>query len=286
MNTEQQTEQQRIECAIDTALLNADLLREQVAELEAELSELRQRVCVPVEALEHEFPLLPDDGLDEVAHHCEWAIQQDRKRLHALIATHQQPAPTACTGKNCGSTDPNLHSADCFAEHEQAIAPTSARKAPPEDPLCGIEYRADGEANFYTLSAATGSWIARIQFNGQFYPHEQERILSAMLGDRNVRYGDGYYDGYWSARKESAAAQDVAGLPFVRKILEKLERFRECAEDDEGVDIGRHWLDVLTRLGLLNRVQRSPARWEMTAQADDALETAHQQREEQPHDSE
>jgi len=100
-----------------------------------------------------------------------------------------------------------------------------------------------------------------------------------MLGDRNVRYGDGYYDGFWAASKNSAAAQDVAGLPFVRKILEKLERFRECAEDDEGVDIGRHWLDVLTRLGLLNRVQRSPARWEMTAQADDALETAHQQRE-------
>jgi len=43
-----------------------------------------------VEALEHEFPLLQDDGLDEVAHHCEWAIQQDRKRLHALIAAHQQ----------------------------------------------------------------------------------------------------------------------------------------------------------------------------------------------------
>lgn len=43
----QQTEQQRIECAIDTALLNADLLREQVAELEAELAELRKRVCVP-----------------------------------------------------------------------------------------------------------------------------------------------------------------------------------------------------------------------------------------------
>ena len=52
MKTEQheivpQTEQQRIECAIDTALLNADLLREQVAELEAENAGLRKRVCVP-----------------------------------------------------------------------------------------------------------------------------------------------------------------------------------------------------------------------------------------------
>ncbi|AQZ93252.1 hypothetical protein ACFSB1_11270 [Halopseudomonas phragmitis] len=76
----------------------------------------------------------------------------------------------------------------------------------------------------------------------------------------------------------STAAPDVAGLPFVRKVLEKLDRFHECAMDDEGVDIGRHWLDILTRLGLLNRVQRSPARWEMTAQAEDAL-AAHQQRE-------
>ncbi|MED5492715.1 MAG: hypothetical protein VYD45_11420 [Pseudomonadota bacterium] len=37
MKTKQQTEQQRIDCAIDTALLNADLLREQVAELEQAL---------------------------------------------------------------------------------------------------------------------------------------------------------------------------------------------------------------------------------------------------------
>lgn len=43
-----------------------------------------------VDALEQGFPLFNDDGLDEVEHHCEWAIQQDRKRLHALIAAHQQ----------------------------------------------------------------------------------------------------------------------------------------------------------------------------------------------------
>lgn len=73
----------------------AEYLEEELRKARAEIEELRKRVCVPVEALEHEFPLLPDDGLDEVAHHCEWAIQQDRKRLHALIATHQQPAPTA-----------------------------------------------------------------------------------------------------------------------------------------------------------------------------------------------
>lgn len=58
MKTEQQhdevvpqTEQQRIECAIDTALLNADLLREQVAELEQALLAETQAKHEAVECL-------------------------------------------------------------------------------------------------------------------------------------------------------------------------------------------------------------------------------------------
>ena len=56
MKTEQhevvpQTEQQRIECAIDTALLNADLLREQVAELESALLAETQAKHEAVECL-------------------------------------------------------------------------------------------------------------------------------------------------------------------------------------------------------------------------------------------
>lgn len=31
------------------------------------------------------FPLLDDEGLSETEHHCEWAIQQDRKRLHKIL---------------------------------------------------------------------------------------------------------------------------------------------------------------------------------------------------------
>ena len=57
MKTEQQhevvpqTEQQRIEGAIDTALLNADLLREQVAELESALLAETQAKHEAVECL-------------------------------------------------------------------------------------------------------------------------------------------------------------------------------------------------------------------------------------------
>lgn len=66
----------------------------------------------------------------------------------------------------------------------------------------------------------------------------------------------------------------VAVMPFAEKVIVKLRRFQECTDDSQGVDIGRHWFDLLTRLGLLNRVQRSPALWEMTQQGEDILEVA------------
>jgi|SRR5690554_6847242 len=43
-----------------------------------------------VEALEQGFPLLNDEGLDEVEHHCEWVIQRERKRVHSILAAHRK----------------------------------------------------------------------------------------------------------------------------------------------------------------------------------------------------
>ena len=63
-------------------------------------------------------------------------------------------------------------------------------------------------------------------------------------------------------------------IPFAEKVISKLRRFEECAGDSQDVDIGREWFDVLTHLGLLVRVQRSPAYWEITPQGEDVLEVA------------
>lgn len=60
--------------------------------------------------------------------------------------------------------------------------------------------------------------------------------------------------------------------PFADKVIRKLQRFQECADDGQGADIGRHWIDLLTQLGLLNRVQRSPALWDITQQGEDCLD--------------
>ncbi|MCO7513754.1 hypothetical protein NJF44_01130 [Pseudomonas guariconensis] len=60
---------------------------------------------------------------------------------------------------------------------------------------------------------------------------------------------------------------------FARMVIAKLQRFRDCAEDGQGADIGRRWFDVLVQLGLLHRVQRSPALWEITCEGDALLES-------------
>ena len=41
-----------------------------------------------------EFPLFDDEGLCQEKHRCEWSLQQDRKRLHALLqsANHSDQA--------------------------------------------------------------------------------------------------------------------------------------------------------------------------------------------------
>jgi hypothetical protein len=60
------------------------------------------------------FPLFDDDGLDEEEHHCEWALQQDRKRLHAMLT-----APPAQPAAWVGLTDEERrHLRKCNQQHD------------------------------------------------------------------------------------------------------------------------------------------------------------------------
>lgn len=63
----------------------------------------------------------------------------------------------------------------------------------------------------------------------------------------------------------------MSKLPFVEEILADLRRFKECAEDNQDVDLERDRFDLLTQLGLLERTQRSPALWVMTQAGEDAI---------------
>ncbi len=58
-----------------------------------------------IEILRRNHPLLSDDGLSEMDHHCEWAVQQERKRLHAAINS----AEGNSVAETCPSTSPGGH---------------------------------------------------------------------------------------------------------------------------------------------------------------------------------
>lgn len=75
----------------------------------------------------------------------------------------------------------------------------------------------------------------------------------------------------------SPPSQPSTGVPDgLAIVIEKLWRFFDCAEDEEsgGCNIGRHWFDALTTIGLLERVQRSPAIWEITPRGEALLAAA------------
>lgn len=62
--------------------------------VEWEAYEALQAECdALVESLEQGFPLLSDEGLDEVEHHCEYVIQRERKRVHSILTAHRALAP-------------------------------------------------------------------------------------------------------------------------------------------------------------------------------------------------
>lgn len=73
------------------------------------------------------------------------------------------------------------------------------------------------------------------------------------------------------------AAPDVAALPFVRKILDKLARVEECFSDACDADVGLEWLRTLEGFGLLTRIQRSPSRWTISPEGEQALATFHRE---------
>lgn len=73
-----------------------------------------------VEALTQEFPLFDDDGLDETEHQCEWAMQQDRKRLHHILAMCSSHQPTGLTRPAEPRGGEAVRATDFLQEHDLA----------------------------------------------------------------------------------------------------------------------------------------------------------------------
>ena len=57
------------------------------------------------------------------------------KAIAALRERLSQPEMQPCAGRNCGSTNPNLHSAECFEDYEKATG--MAQEHVIDCPRCG-----------------------------------------------------------------------------------------------------------------------------------------------------
>jgi len=102
---------------------------------------------------------------------------------------------------------------------------------------------------------------------------KMRETLERLKADLRIDDPNNHYDLVCEALSQREAQE----LPcFAKTVIQKLQRFAEQAEDSEasGTDIGRHWLDILTRFGLLNRIKRSPAVWEISQQGEDLLEAS------------
>ena len=54
--------------------------------------------------------------------------------IKALRERLAQPEMRPCAGRNCGSTNPNLHSAECFEDYEKATGMNQRKPLPPQSP--------------------------------------------------------------------------------------------------------------------------------------------------------
>ncbi|EOZ3002141.1 hypothetical protein ACQQ4Q_005934 [Pseudomonas aeruginosa] len=181
----------------------------------------------------------------------------------------EQADASSCQGTNCGTTTGD-HSSECLAE----AAAGQGWELKPGD-LCGrdcpihkilVKQAGGDERAEFERAFTVQEGVCFDARRGEYRSMNLRAIEVTDAQDLNLRLQG------WQAR--AALAQPSPALPpFAEKVLAKLRRFYDCASDFEsgGVDIGRHWLDLLTQLGLLNRVQRSPALWEISQQGEDLL---------------
>ncbi|HBN9790930.1 TPA: hypothetical protein NI656_005498 [Pseudomonas aeruginosa] len=226
----------------------------------AQLSHSPDREAFEAWAAKHRMPLHRDDVVTTYAARCTEECWQAWRACRAALA---QPSPAydpkrclACGGDhgNSGLPCPNMR---VTAQAQPSPAPELDVTRILLDIIPG-----DGDGHeVYAKSVADVE--AKLAADGDRIEDLELKLYAAQARVAELE-------------KPKPAAPALAALPpFAEKVLAKLRRFYDCASDFEsgGVDIGRHWLDLLTQLGLLNRVQRSPALWEISQQGEDLLGT-------------
>ncbi|MCK5502565.1 MAG: hypothetical protein KAI82_15115 [Tritonibacter mobilis] len=233
MKTEQQTEQQRIECAIDTALLNADLLREQVAELEQALLAETQAKHEAVECLRR---IVDGDESGELVELINGILSKHPEAADGVLAA--APAPAERVSQNdwpkcdyCGEVpdchpwhgsgmfnlvdNPHIHACtDC-----RHLLPAPVERV--EQETVSYYERAHGEKS-PTHGMSLDERIAHVggRTNAAGYMEFGSVMAVSALIDHVLRDSP-------APQPAPVAAQDVAGLHLLERIEKHLTNWLE-----------------------------------------------------------
>lgn len=114
--------------------------------------------------------------LDELMTHAYQGSSEAADKIAAeLVEIYKsmQPAMNPCAGRNCGSTNPNLHSAECFEDYEKATGMTM------QEPVA-MRYDFDGYGYQYIDNGSGSDWMTRIKNAEPLYRASQGRQWQSL----------------------------------------------------------------------------------------------------------
>ena len=82
------------------------------------------------------FPMMQEDP---------FRFDRNTKAIAALRERLAQPEMEPCAGRNCGSTNPNLHSAECFEDYEKSTGMNQWQGLTDEE-INSVRYKRDWTA--------------------------------------------------------------------------------------------------------------------------------------------
>ena len=138
-----------------------------------------------------------------------------------------------CAGRNCGSINPNLHSAECFEDYEK-----STGMAQPVAPKCGaiIEvFGKDWRLEYLSLPVGKHKLYTQ-QYTYIAPPAEQESVAHAVIA--GVLFD---FMGWLTSRKERIVLSSADNASPAVEAITEFAKMRNLSLDDARVT---NWQDI------------------------------------------
>ena len=135
------------------------------AKLCREVSILKKQV--PIQQILEAFPLLDEEGLDEEVHHCEWLLQQERKRLHAMLSS--QPHLIAEDIKLLAQPEKDIGYAQALLEEYDKGFNEARLSLPKREPFAVVANNSVGIDVSHSPQGMPLVWLGKLEHGDKLY---------------------------------------------------------------------------------------------------------------------